>query len=553
MSPKVDSRSPVELYETYAGILANDEDLEYSTHSYDIQEWTIDSNAGVMRAEIYFMSEFVEQKSDEYKLKPWSEIQRVSSLWENVPLTLSHPDVLPLQFSDDVIGLVKDVVEDEKNHRLKGTAEVPLDPPDWTDMSDTEWDEVLSELETLEEVSIGFWYQQDDSESGTFTNPDGTEVQYNAVIRKPIPDHIAVVRDHEEPVCTPENGCGIETQQDYDQFQDYQILGGHTPPILEDTEWDADSAVFDLRRWAGGPDKDDIDWNEYKWGFVGFDGENADNFGGYMGPHHKVVGGELRTSLHGVMTLANVIEGSMGGFDVPEAVLDEMRDHVQTHANQFDDEVYMTPWERREQTQSEVDRMTEEERSAVSRLASCIETLTKRIYTREQEPEPPEVQESECGDIENDSEEVDETMSEEEEEVEEETEEVEEETTEQEETEDTGNSLEDRVNELEDKVEQYEEELKEKAEKLEEVTGKLKDELITQTVAKTDYDRQDLEDREVSDLENILEVADKVSSPQSEEGEMETQSDNVNSPPSDSNETQVEVIDPYRERLEESE
>jgi len=438
MSIKVSPKDPIRLYETYAGMIGNNEEFEYSTHSYEIQEWRREE--GKLKAEIYFMSEFVEQKSEEKKLKPWSEIKRVKELWENVPLTFTHPNVLPLQFSDDVIGLVKDVEEDEQNRRLKGTAEVPIEVPDWTDKTKEEWDIIIQQVQEYDEVSIGFWYQSDDSESGTFTNPDGQELEYNGIIRKPIPDHIAIVKGN--PVCTKENGCGLEIHQ------------------------------------------------------------------------------------------------------LPNVVLSRVRTHLENHYEQLD---RTAPWQRESY---EDDSMKDE--NAISKLASCIETLTSKIYTQSEEQglEKQETEEEcECEDT------KEEIMSEEAEEEEEEKEEKEEtkksETEEEETREEPEEPERPKDKELEDRVTELENELENVREREEELATELQSQLMEQVMERTEYEKQELEEKEIKDLEQILEVSNKVSTPQTEEGEMGTQSDNVNSPPGDSNSTgQVEVIDKYRERKE---
>jgi len=151
-------------------------------------------------------------------------------------------------------------------------------------------------------------------------------------------------------------------RKEEDEFEDkfideYSVVSPHEPPTLEDTSWDADSAEASLRRWAGGPDKDDINWTDYRKGFLYYDSGNIEQWGSYYFPHHKIQDGELVTSERGVITAGNYLQGARG-FDpdqLPDEVLSRARSHLARHYTQFD---RTPPWR---ETDEEEESLQEEE------------------------------------------------------------------------------------------------------------------------------------------------------------------------------------------------
>jgi len=51
------------------------------------------------------------------------------------------------------------------------------------------------------------------------------------------------------------------------------------PLADRDRPWDADVAVARVRSWAGGPDKENIDWAKYRQAFFWYNQENPEDFG----------------------------------------------------------------------------------------------------------------------------------------------------------------------------------------------------------------------------------------------------------------------------------
>jgi hypothetical protein len=63
-------------------------------------------------------------------------------------------------------------------------------------------------------------------------------------------------------------------------------------PIADrERAWDADAAIARVRRWAGGPDKEDINWSKYRRAFLA--PGKAREFDSYKLPYCDVIDGAL--------------------------------------------------------------------------------------------------------------------------------------------------------------------------------------------------------------------------------------------------------------------
>jgi len=76
------------------------------------------------------------------------------------------------------------------------------------------------------------------------------------------------------------------------------------PLASEDLAWDQSASDTRVRAWAGGPDKDKIDWSKYKKAFLWFDSENAEAFTSYKLQIGDVIDGKLMAVPRGVMAAA---------------------------------------------------------------------------------------------------------------------------------------------------------------------------------------------------------------------------------------------------------
>jgi hypothetical protein len=110
----------------------------------------------------------------------------------------------------------------------------------------------------------------------------------------------------------------------------------------EDRAWDASTATDRLASWAGGPDKDNIDWPKYREGFAWYDPEDAENYGSYKLPHHDIINDRLAVVWRGVAAAGAVVQGGRGGADIPTSELGSVKAHLAKHYQEFD---RTPPWE----------------------------------------------------------------------------------------------------------------------------------------------------------------------------------------------------------------
>ena len=108
-----------------------------------------------------------------------------------------------------------------------------------------------------------------------------------------------------------------------------------TPKAPMDYPWDADEAERRIRLWAGGPEKEDIDWSRYRRAFAWYDASNPENFGSYKLPHHDVIDGRLHVVWRGVVAAMQSLLGARGGVDIPEADRRAVYEHLARHYREF--------------------------------------------------------------------------------------------------------------------------------------------------------------------------------------------------------------------------
>jgi len=106
----------------------------------------------------------------------------------------------------------------------------------------------------------------------------------------------------------------------------------------EDRPWDGPAAVRRLREWAGGPDKEKINWRKYARGFAWVNSDAPEEFGSYKLPHHDVVDGELVTVWRGVAAAMAALLGARGGVEIPEGERRSVYNHLRVHYRQFEKE-----------------------------------------------------------------------------------------------------------------------------------------------------------------------------------------------------------------------
>lgn len=126
-----------------------------------------------------------------------------------------------------------------------------------------------------------------------------------------------------------------------------------------DMGWDGEQAEENIREWAsdGEVNKENMNWDEYRTGFLWYDPENEENFGAYKFPIADVVNGELRAVPRGIFMAAGALSGARleGGareLDLPREDIEDMKNHLSNYyekmAEEFEDESIVAPWEEEE-------------------------------------------------------------------------------------------------------------------------------------------------------------------------------------------------------------
>lgn len=117
------------------------------------------------------------------------------------------------------------------------------------------------------------------------------------------------------------------------------VVANHEPPTANiERSWEADKAIIRLREWAGGLDKDDVDFDKYQTAFGWFDGEDPDKFGSYKLPHCDIVDGKFSVVWRGVITAMATLLGARGGVDIPEKDRKGVYNHLAVHYEQYEKE-----------------------------------------------------------------------------------------------------------------------------------------------------------------------------------------------------------------------
>ncbi len=99
------------------------------------------------------------------------------------------------------------------------------------------------------------------------------------------------------------------------------ICGDDELPVDEERDWDGDRAEASIRKWAssdGTGDKNKIDWDKYKRGFVWRNEEDIENFTSYKLPFAEVIDGKLTAIWRGIVAAMGALLGVRGGVDIPE-------------------------------------------------------------------------------------------------------------------------------------------------------------------------------------------------------------------------------------------
>jgi hypothetical protein len=112
------------------------------------------------------------------------------------------------------------------------------------------------------------------------------------------------------------------------------------PLADRDRTWDGAAAEKRVRSWA---DAQDGPNQKYRDAHVWYDGSDRDHFTAYKLLIADVIDGRLKAVPHAVFAAGNVLQGSRGGIDLPEADIDRVKSHLAKYYAKLDE---TAPWDR---------------------------------------------------------------------------------------------------------------------------------------------------------------------------------------------------------------
>lgn len=120
------------------------------------------------------------------------------------------------------------------------------------------------------------------------------------------------------------------------------------PLAPRDREWSNETAEGRVREWAGGPDKEDMDWQKYRRAFMWYNSDEPELFGSYKLPYGDIIDGKLYAVPRGIFAVAGVLQGSRGGVNVPDSDVPALKSRVESWyarmRDKFDDFDRKAPW-----------------------------------------------------------------------------------------------------------------------------------------------------------------------------------------------------------------
>lgn len=123
------------------------------------------------------------------------------------------------------------------------------------------------------------------------------------------------------------------------QYQDLPLADENTP-------WDGSNARKNVAKWQssdGSGDKDKIDWSKYRKAFLWYSADKPDSMSEYKFPIADVINGKLKAVPKGIMTAAQILQGAMGGTDIPEEDQKKMKTHLEKYYEKMGKKA---PWQK---------------------------------------------------------------------------------------------------------------------------------------------------------------------------------------------------------------
>lgn len=116
------------------------------------------------------------------------------------------------------------------------------------------------------------------------------------------------------------------------------ISSKNWPLAPKDRSWDADAAEMRIRKWAGGPDKEDINWRKYRSCYLWYDDENPEDFGSYKFPYVDIIDGEPHVVFRSLVAIIAILNGGRGGTKIPSSDKKKVYNEAAKQYRRFDEE-----------------------------------------------------------------------------------------------------------------------------------------------------------------------------------------------------------------------
>lgn len=116
------------------------------------------------------------------------------------------------------------------------------------------------------------------------------------------------------------------------------IRSQNYPLAPRDYEWDAVAARDRIARWAGGPDKEEVDWGKYRSCFLWYDDDNPKNYGSYKFAYCDIINGGPKVVFRALAAIIAVLNGGRGGANIPESDREGVYREAAKQYRRFDEE-----------------------------------------------------------------------------------------------------------------------------------------------------------------------------------------------------------------------
>lgn len=142
---------------------------------------------------------------------------------------------------------------------------------------------------------------------------------------------------HDYGALIPEPGQVVDPGRQQGNQVEKSVIDFQDLPVADrDRAWDSDAAEARVREFAGGPEKEDVDFAVYQRAFFFFDPDNRDNFAGYKLGYADVIDGRLRAVPRGLFAVRGVLGGARGGVDIPQADQDRIANQIERYLEKAD-------------------------------------------------------------------------------------------------------------------------------------------------------------------------------------------------------------------------